>query len=531
MQLTPYALPAIVALLAKAGMYFYARYSKIHNLQTRLYLLFLFSLSIQNLAEITFFTAKAEGLPAPSGGRLYFGASIPAIAFLLHLALAMATNWRSIHGRRPTIGVMLLYAPALVLEVLLWATPSLVAGFQPLNYTYTKIPGPLYFLFELYALSYLLFAAALLLYGARTQVVTFRRLQNKLLSIGLFPWVALVLTVISLQHFGFRGFNTTATLPLAITFFLAVTAYATHQYRLFDIDFFIPWSKVRKRKTAFYDRIQAMIAEIADLTSVKKVVESLSGTLKCPVVLIGGPQPLTAMAGEALGIARFPLEKLKKIDRIVVANEIAEITPELHALMKRHKAAAIVPFHPHSAAAASWMLLGESFSEQVYTPLDFKVVEKLFDRLADHFLDKQLLMRSQLAEARNEMRALHQRLALAWGQLVEARKQLETMEQENSVLRERNAQLLNRDLAAIQSEVLDRASTEKKTLDKYVMEFEAQLIVKTLKHCGGHQSRAAELLGMRPNTLHYKIVRYGLTDESKTGDSSRTHFEAPKLTD
>lgn len=516
MQFTPYALPAMVALLAKVGIFFYARYSKVHNLQTRLYLLFLFCLSIQNLMEIRFFTS-VEGLtnqPSTSG-TVYFSVSILAIAFLLHLALVMATSWRREQENLSTAGLILLYMPAIILEVLIWNTSLVVAGFEPMAYTYTRVPGPLFFLWEIYAIGYLCTAAALLVYGTKTQVTTFQRLQNKLLLIGFLPIVAVVLAVIGLQHFGFRSFNATATLPLATTFFLAVTAYATHQYRLFDIQFFIPWSKLRKRKTEFYKRIQSLIAEIADMRSVHRVVESLSDALGCPVALVGGPKPVFAMAGEALGVARFPVDELKKIDRIVVANEIADAMPDTHALMKRHKVAAIVPFHPHSNTAASWMLLGDAFSEQVYSPLDFKVVETLFARLADHFLDTQLLLRSQLAEAREEMRALQRRLASAWEQLDENRQELRAVQEDNRRLRDKDNLLLHHDLALTEADMLELAEREKKTLEEYVAEFEARLIAETLRRCGGDRSRAAEVLGMPLITLSYKMRDYGLMNLQK----------------
>jgi DNA-binding NtrC family response regulator len=49
-----------------------------------------------------------------------------------------------------------------------------------------------------------------------------------------------------------------------------------------------------------------------------------------------------------------------------------------------------------------------------------------------------------------------------------------------------------------------------KTLDQYVAEFEANIITDTLRHCGGNKSKAARLLGLRPNTLHYKLSRLGI---------------------
>src|SRR5207237_338090 len=118
-----------------------------------------------------------------------------------------------------------------------------------------------------------------------------------------------------------RWFNSTVTTPLLFTLLLAAVGYAVHNKRLVELDFYLPWSKIRKRKTAFYASIQAMITEIADLRTVKGIVGHLSYTLECPVVLLGGPQPAATMAGEALGVARFPMDELRKIDQIVVANE------------------------------------------------------------------------------------------------------------------------------------------------------------------------------------------------------------------
>ncbi len=54
-----------------------------------------------------------------------------------------------------------------------------------------------------------------------------------------------------------------------------------------------------------------------------------------------------------------------------------------------------------------------------------------------------------------------------------------------------------------------------KTLDQHVAEFEAYIISETLKRCDGNKSKAARLLGLRPNTLHYKLERYGLAIEKK----------------
>ena len=506
MHFTPYALPAILALLIKIGMFVYARYSKVHNLQTQLFLLFLFCVAVQNLAEIQFFLMHEDGfLRASDVGRWWYGAAVLELAFLLHLTFVVGTDWRASGENIPTLGVLLIYVPAIVIEILLWSTPLLVVDFEPMSYTVTQIPGPLYFLFQLYVVGYLCLAIGLLAYGSRTLSSNFRRRQSRFLLVGLAPFVGLAVVIIALRFLGFRGFNATATLPFTVTFLLVVTAYATHQYRLFDIEFFLPWSKVRKRKTAFYRRIQTLIAEIAGMSTVQGIIHSISEALHCPVALVGGPTPSLAIAGEAFGIARFPLDELKKIDQIVVANEIVKAMPSTHALMKRHKIAAIVPFHPYSQAAASWMLLGEAFSEQVYSPLDFKTVETLFARLADHFLDNQLLLRTQLAEAQREMDTLHARLANAWGQIEILRQQLAETAAENQQAFLKETATSSRDADRDEADTADPFAVARRSFEEQVAEHEGRLIAKTMDHCGGDASRAADLLGLPITTLHDKL--------------------------
>lgn len=440
MDITPYAIPAILALFAKATIYFYSKLSQTRNLQTRLYLLFLFALSIQNLAEITFFTAQARNLSAPAGGFTYFGASIVAIALLAHLASVLAVGK---HVRQNLV-VVAIYMPALLLEALLWNTNLLVSGFEPLHYTYTKIPGPFYFLFEIYALSYLGSVAVLLVYGSFKQTTSYEKAKNKLMLLGMIPIFLVVVTVIVLQHAGIRSFNTTVTLPIAVTFFLAVTAYATHQYRLFDIQFYIPWSEVRARKTAFYDRIRAMIAEIADLGSgsIGRALDRLADTLRCPVAFIDDTKAMVAAVG-APQMLGMPVDTLKHIDHIVVANEIVDTKQDIYAVMKQYGVAAIVPFHPHSHSAASWLLLGEAFSDQVYTPRDFRMVEQLFDKMADLFLDKLVAMRTQLADAHLQIQTLTFQLERAQVNTTVLEQRVETLGRENlRLVREQPADAL-----------------------------------------------------------------------------------------
>lgn len=511
------ALPAFIALFVKVILFAYALRAPRRDPNTRLFLALLVLFTLHNVVEFVGFNHLAlHGMDETMEvvGLLYFVVGIPFFAVLLHLSLRISTDsWEQMRRVVPW-----LYLPIPILEYLLLGTDKLVTGFTIFkDYTILRVPGSLYFLFETYAPLYLLAAVTYLIYGARSSRPSrVNRIRNRYWLAALVPLVALHTYLIAANHFGLAKLSASLYGPIAVTIFLVVTTYATHQYRLFDIEFFLPWSKVRKRKTEFYKRIQATIAEIAELRSVRRVLDLIASTLHCQVALIGGPRPLVALAPgqergtSGLALPGFPREALVKLENIVVANEIAESLPELHGLMKRHKVGAIVPFNSHSATAGHWMLLGEHFSDNVYSPLDFKQVEALFDKIGERFLDDLLLLRSQLTDAKEEIHHYQRRLAIAWDELATVRRKLTRLETENRRLREENAQMRREQLRLITSEVPQAIIKGEQTLEQYLAEFEEALVSAALKECGGDKIKAARLLGVTPDTLSYLMTRHHL---------------------
>ena len=151
------------------------------------------------------------------------------------------------------------------------------------------------------------------------------------------------------------------------------------------------------------------------------------------------------------------------------------------------------------------MLLGDRFSEEVYTPVDFQLVEQLFRRISDRFLDKLLLMRSQLDEVQRELCEAHRRLALLWQAKLNTDKKLFDAQAELQSLRNRTP------LMEENPHTSKLACWENnQTLNEYLLEFEKAIIKHALLCAKGNRAEAARLLGLRPNTLHYKAKRLGL---------------------
>src|ERR1051325_4668760 len=278
MTFTFFALPAIVGLVTKAGMFAYTRWSGVHNALTRCYLALLFTLVLYNVFEIGLFVNHRDGVTTPlseSMIRLVVSAMYVATATFLHLALITVIPRKDDRQGLSRLGAVLLYVPPLVLLVLFWGTSLLVTGFVPMSYTYTRVPGPLYFLFELYISGYLIAAFAALLYGAYRQTHARQRARNKIMLLGSLPMIVLGVAIVVLQRFGLRAFNATATITVTMTICLAFAAYATHARRPFEPEFLVPWSRLRKRKATFYSDVEALSREIKNMASVADMVQRL----------------------------------------------------------------------------------------------------------------------------------------------------------------------------------------------------------------------------------------------------------------
>jgi len=478
-----YSLPAILALIAKFFILYFSQRAKIQNFNTRLFTLaVVFAVSL-SVVEVTAFNYGFQSESRNQFGFAYFAAVIPLVGILVHLSILIAFN------NIPLYIPLIIYGYTLFLEALLLFTPLLLVGFESFGgYTITRVPGLFYGLFEIFVLASMLSIVFLPIWGLRADQPTAVRSQCKLWIVAATPLALLAIVIIVLLHLRIQLFNSTVTTPLLFTLLLAAVGYAVHNKRLIEPDFYLPWSRVRKYKTELYAHLHRLTHELPQLNSTQEVIDRLSDALRCPISLVFRHNPMVLNAGAFNPMAGFPKAELAELDQMTVAGELDEPQHELQILMRRYQIGATVPFFFHSRIAASWLLLGEAFNKQIYTPLDFRAVNQLFDRLAILLLDQVLAAGIQLAQTEHELDELKNSQRLK--------------------IREATEKLLT--LFAGKSE-----SVGKKSLDKCLSEFETLIIRQTLEHCDGNKAKAARRLGLRPNTLHYKLERYGLIRRRK----------------
>jgi len=65
------------------------------------------------------------------------------------------------------------------------------------------------------------------------------------------------------------------------------------------------------------------------------------------------------------------------------------------------------------------------------------------------------------------------------------------------------------------------------SLDRLVANYEAAIIERALNHCDGNKAKAARLLKVRSNTLHYKLLRHQVNGKPKDGGNNGDGQEYP----
>ena len=247
---------------------------------------------------------------------------------------------------------MAIYGYVLLLEGLLILTPWLISGVEPLGgYTYTRIPGPLYWIYELFVIASMLAITLLPAWGLKHGRDVVARNRCKLWLVLSTPLAILVLAIIGLLHFGFRWFNATVTAPLLVAALLAAVGYAVHHQRPIDLNFYLPGSRLRKSKTRLFAKLNAFGQAAPRLRTISRLLEQLATILECPVALVSRHGTLHDTSANSK-LSSLPISALHTIRRMAVANELRKSKSGFYALMARHDVATIVRFSLTAAPRA-----------------------------------------------------------------------------------------------------------------------------------------------------------------------------------
>jgi len=468
MVIYAYSVPAILAFAAKVFLLVYSARSPTRNIRTRLFVVAVLISIALNVVEVAAFQGYF-GSAIAYAGYAYYIALGALLAVLFQLSVWVAFEHPPIALRKWL--VLSIYGYLLALVVLLASSQLLIAGFQWLGgYTLTRVPGPLYPIFELFAGITLLTILLLPVRGIRQRHNGRLRSRCQIWMLAAAPSCLLVITVLTLLRLDIRWFNATVTLPIPMALLMAAIAYCVHNTRVVDLSWYFPFAKARRVKQSLYTSLTRIVNDAPAGESTKQMLDRLAHALDCPVYLVG---PL-GFVGTDGRVDRLPTElPLADIRQLAVVDEVGV---PLKEIMKKYRIGAIIPLFPTSDVARSWLIFGEAFGARIYTPTDFRTVDRVVKQLAGTLLDN--LLHSTTARDQS---------------VVESTPPEPVADVAPSAPPPSSARFLAERLA----------------------QYEAVLIADALKACKGNKAKAARLLGLQPNTLHYKLKRLNLPDKKK----------------
>lgn len=388
--------------------------------------------------------------------EIYYLVSNVLVALIVHVTLRLSLE----DGEASRFWWLYtsVYAYAFFVDILIIFSPLVLAGIRNFRgYTVTAIKGPLYLLHSGFVTLGMLAMIVLPAWVALTGDDPYRRSKSRLWLLCAVPLGFLVITIEILLQLNVDWFNATVSTPLAVAALVGTIGYVVHNDRVIDPFVYIPWSAARAAKTALSNRLLEISGQLASHSDVQGLVDQVADALDCPVCLItNGESRWCSPKSDCLMVPALPI--LESIEGTAVTNELGTTHPDLRRELARCGVGAVVRFYPHSNIASAWLILGSAFQEKVYTKDAFDAVDRIFDLLSEVILDHLI---ANFAGSR--------KMPAGVGLDLEIRP-----------------------------------------LEVTVREFESELIARAIASCKGNKTAAARMLGLRPNTLHYKIKRYGL---------------------
>lgn len=132
---------------------------------------------------------------------------------------------------------------AVLLVGLVFFTHLVVAGYESIDYSITRVAGPAYWLFQVFALVSLALSIGLNLYGSFGRTTSHRKCKATLVC--FLPYAVSIIAVIILMQAGIH-INASIIVPIATSYLLLVLIYMEDRNAVFRLLTKVPYSRERK---------------------------------------------------------------------------------------------------------------------------------------------------------------------------------------------------------------------------------------------------------------------------------------------
>lgn len=303
-------IPSLLAIGIKVCIFLrYHASLRRENIDLGIFFVAVFFLNVFELLSI-----KADF--APQSSLLILLAYYCCVIFTIHGFLNLALTYSGFDLHTGRIKMALNGILALLIVGMIFSR-GIIAGVEPMSgYTLTRVPGPYYWVFQVYLLGGLLAGMALLYAGRKLAASNIDRQKCLVVLISSFTPVLMACGVVALMATGLN-INGVIFMSLSLSLMLGLMVYAEEKTRLFRLLTFMPFTRERALHKELLQRITGCVAISDDPQSgslnLKQMMKELEGSVVEHVLdYYGGNQK---KAAGALGVSEATISRRARVVR------------------------------------------------------------------------------------------------------------------------------------------------------------------------------------------------------------------------
>ena len=245
------AISSIVALLIKLSLFWVGKSALFRDNWPLA--LFLIALCVLNFAELMSFASIGNDQLIMSILQTYYAAAVIAAAALFYLSLHIIGA--------STRHAMASFAVAITIALLTFVPNVMLAGYESIGYSVTRIPGDFFFILQFYLVGTLILSAGLLLYGAIQSKSSLVNQRSLIMLISTLPLVFFTVILTLALSMGAK-INGAVIISLMTSLMLVILIYTEKRYRLFKFLSYIPYTREHELRTRASRLVEQMIDDL-----------------------------------------------------------------------------------------------------------------------------------------------------------------------------------------------------------------------------------------------------------------------------
>jgi len=245
------AVSSIIALLIKLSLFWVGKSALFRENQPLA--LFLVALCALNIVELTSFIYSGNEKTLLTIMQAYYAAAVIAAAALFYLSMHIT------HGAMRY--VVFCFSLSAIIAAVTMGSGIMIAGIEPIGYSFTRVPGQFFFILQIYLISTLLLSVGILLLGAAKSADRMINKRSLVILISVVPLVFFTVLITITLSLGIK-INGAVIISMMTSLMLVILIYCEKHYRLFKFLSYVPYTHEHELRTRAARLVDQMIEDL-----------------------------------------------------------------------------------------------------------------------------------------------------------------------------------------------------------------------------------------------------------------------------